>query len=258
MNFERIKYQRDGHKAIVTLNRPEVLNAIDSRMDAELLDVFSEIRDNPDIWVGIVAGAGDRAFSAGHDMKEPSPAPFDPAPRPPPLGGIYKDTKIWKPMIAAAHGYCLGAGLELAMSCDIRIAAEDAQFGLPEVRWSLIAAAGGVTRIPRLVPKSVAMKMLLTGEHLSAQEAYQWGLVTDVVPRNELLPLAHKIADTILENAPLAVRTAKEIALRTADMSLEEGLALEASLARNLSLTEDKAEGPRAFAEKRKPKFKGR
>ena len=258
MGFTRIDFERQGHKAVITLNRPEALNAVDSKMDKDLLAAFTEVRDDPDIWVCIVTGAGDRAFSAGHDMKEEGPPPFDPTPRTPPLGGLYRNTKVWKPIIAAANGYCLGAGLELALSCDIRIAAEHAQFGLPEVRWSLLAAAGGLTRIHRMMPRAAAMKMVLTGAFISAQEAYQWGLVTDVVALPDLMPLAHRMADTILENAPIAVQMAKEIAIRTADMNVEDGLALESAFSRNLALTEDKLEGPRAFAEKRQPAFKGR
>ncbi len=251
-------FERDGHKAVVTLRRPESLNAINSQMDRELLESFTEIRDNPDIWVGIVTGEGAKSFSAGHDMKEPGAPPYGARPRVPPIGGLHRDTKVWKPMIAAINGYCLGAGMEMALSCDIRICASHAEFGLPEVRWSLLAAAGGLTRMPRNIPRAVAMEMILTGERISAQQAFQWGLVTHVVPLAELMPLAHALADKILNNAPLAVWAAKEIAVRTQDMTIEDSLALETSFNRGLLMTEDHTEGPAAFAQKRKPSFKAR
>ena len=261
MGFELIDFERDGRKAIITLKRPEALNAINRRMDADLFEAFQDIRDDPSIWVGIVTGYGERSFSAGHDMKEPPSEPrlSGGAQRPvPPMGGIAGPTKVWKPMIAAINGYCLGAGLEIALACDIRIAADHAEFGLPEVRWNLLASAGGLTRLPRAIPSAAAMKMILTGERINAQQALQWGLITDVAPLAGLMPLAHRIADTILENAPVATRVAKEIAVRTADMPLEDGLALEAAHMRGLGRAEDTQEGAKAFAEKRKAAFKGR
>ena len=259
MNFERIKYQRDGHKAIVTLNRPEVLNAIDSRMDAELLDVFSEIRDNPDIWVGIVAGAGDRAFSAGHDMKEPSPAPFDPAPRPPPLGGIYKDTKIWKPMIAAAHGYCLGAGLELAMSCDIRIAADNSQFGIPVARLGILVGYQEMRRLVNLVGPGNASYLLLSGRLIDAHEALRIGLVNRVVPIEEIHEYSYKLAQEMVLLAPLSQKRHKRV-LKT--VLHNPSLACLTAEEKNLPFTnfdsEDFKEGRQAFFERRNPQFLGR
>jgi enoyl-CoA hydratase/carnithine racemase len=165
--------------------------------------------------------------------------------------------EIWKPIIAAINGYAVGAGLEIALACDIRIAADHAQMGLPEVRWSLIPAAGGMSRLYRSVPRAIAMRMLLTGERINAEQALQWGLVSDVVPLPDLLPLAHRLADTILDNAPLAVRTVKEVALRGADMPLPDALQLELEAFEPLRLTEDYKEGPVAFSEKRKANYQG-
>ena len=188
--FEEITYERMDKKAVITLNRPEALNAVNHRMDAELYEAFKEIRDNPDIWVGMITGCGSRAFSAGHDMKED---PFEEggavsATRSAPaLGGIQSETKIWKPMIAAINGYCLGGGLEIALACDILIAADHAEFGLPEVRWNLLAAGGGLSRLPRAIPSAAAMKLILTGERINAAQALQWGLVTDVTTLDDLL-----------------------------------------------------------------------
>lgn len=262
MDFKTIFYEKQGHKAVITMNRPDRLNALNSAMNQELYQAWVDFRDDPELWVAILTGAGDRAFSAGADLKdavEGRKRGRAPAPMPSiPPGAMTKNMHIWKPMIAAINGYALGGGLEIALACDIRVAADHAQFGLPEVRWSLVAAAGGVSRLPRAVPRAVAMRMILTGERVNAQQALQWGLVTDVAPLSELMPLAHKIADTILDNAPLAVRAAKQAAMQGMDLSLDGSLGLEMDLVTPLRNTEDFLEGPRAFAEKRRPDFKGR
>ena len=262
MDFETIRYEKDGRKAIITLNRPNRMNALNGQMSQELFVAWNDFRDDPELWVAILTGEGDRAFSAGADLKEVATTrPNDAGPRMPstiPVGGFTKNMHLWKPTIAAINGYALGGGLEMALTCDIRIAADHAQMGLPEVRWSLVAGAGGVSRLPRSVPQAVAMKMILTGERISAQQALQWGLVTDVVPLAELMPLAHKIADTILENAPLAVRAAKRAVMTGLDLSLDAALAQEGDHIGPLRNTEDFSEGPKAFAEKRRPNFKGR
>ncbi|MEE9286304.1 MAG: enoyl-CoA hydratase-related protein [Dehalococcoidia bacterium] len=262
MDFETIIYEKLDRKAIITLNRPDRMNAMNTKMSEELFQAWTDFRDDPEVWVAIMTGTGDRAFSAGADLKDTAESRKQGARSFPmstvPVGGNTKNVHIWKPMIAAINGYALGGGLEMALTCDIRIAAEHARLGLPEVRWSLMAAAGGVTRLPRSVPRAVAMKMVLTGEPITAQEALQWGLVTDVVPLAELMPTAHRIADRILENAPLAVQAAKEMVMRGLDLSLDASLATETDYVMPLRHTEDFREGPRAFAEKRKPKFKGR
>lgn len=262
MQLETLLFETHDHKAVVTLNRPDRMNALSRQMSEDLFTAFSEVKSNPDIWVAILTGAGEKAFSAGADLKEksedrkrgatPNFAPSRP------VGGFLKNFLLWKPTIAAINGFALGGGLEMALACDIRIAADHARLGLPEVKWSLIAAAGGVSRLPRSIPRAVAMRMVLTGEPITAQQALQWGLVTDVVPLKDLLPLAHRLADTICQNAPLAVRTAKEAVSKGLEMSLETALVHEEEYVKRLVATEDFLEGPRAFAEKRKPNFKGR
>lgn len=261
--METIKYEKHGHKAIITLNRPDRMNAINGTMSGELYEAFFAIKNDPDTWVVIVTGQGEKSFCVGADLREIAekkktgiPTTLGNSTRP--VGGFLKNFIMWKPTIVAVNGYALGGGLEIALACDIRIAADHAQFGLPEVKWSLIAAAGGVTRLPRSIPRAIAMRMVLTGEPITAKQALEYGLISDVVPLKELTPLAHKLADRICDNAPLAVRAAKEAVTKGLDMSLETALAFEDDYIRRLVSTEDFAEGPRAFAEKRKPNFKGR
>jgi len=175
-----------------------------------------------------------------------------------PFAGITRDFECWKPIIAAINGYCLAGGLELALCCDIRIAAEHAQFGLPEVTRAIIPGAGGTQRLPRAVPSAAAMHLLLTGGRFDAQWALRFGLVTEVVPADRLLPRALEIAEEICRNGPLAVRAVKQAALQGPDRSLNDGLDLEAELGRQVLRSEDAREGPRAFAEKRPPVYRGR
>ena len=164
----------------------------------------------------------------------------------------------WKPVIAAINGFCLGGGLELARSCDIRVATENSSFGLAEVTRAIIPGAGGTQRLPRLIPIGIAMEMLLTGKRIGAEEAHRWGLINRVVPAGQHIAAAEEIAETLLNNGPLAMRAIKEAALRGLDMPLEDGFRLEWLLSRLIRDTEDAKEGPRAFAEKRSPAYKGR
>lgn len=263
MSYSTIMVEKQGRKLVITLNRPERLNAMNITMHEELYQAWQGFRDDPELWVAIVTGAGERAFSAGADLQAAAQARLEgkPHPRPAaniPPGGLAKGMYIWKPIIAAINGFAVGGGLELALACDIRIAADHAQLGLGEVRWSLLPAGGGMSRLPRQVPHAVAMKMILTGQRITAQQALQWGLVTDVAPLSGLMPLAHSIADTILENAPLAVQAAKECVTRGLDMPLDGALGVEEWYTRPLVGTEDYREGPIAFAQKRKPNFKAR
>jgi E-phenylitaconyl-CoA hydratase len=177
--------------------------------------------------------------------------------RPAPFGGLTKRLPIYKPIIAAINGYCLAGGLELALTCDIRIATPEARFGLPEVRWAIMPGAGGTQRLPRSIPQAWANYMILTAEQIDAETASRIGLISHIVPREELLDCAFQIANTICERGPLAVRTAKEAILRGQDMPLDHGLAYEDVLLGRLMATEDAKEGPRAFAEKRKPEYRG-
>jgi E-phenylitaconyl-CoA hydratase len=258
-DFKNLIYEKKGCIACITINRPERMNAIDGDTSRELYQAFSDFRDDDQVWVSILTGAGERAFSAGADLVEMSQAlsgggmwlesTF---------GGITRGMEIWKPMIAAINGYCLAGGLELALCCDIRVAAEHATFGLPEPTRAIIPGAGGTQRLPRAVPLAFAMELLLTGGRFDAQTALRFGLVTHVVPAAEVMATAEGIAAKILECGPLAVRAIKQAAYRGLDMTLEEGLSLEAKLYGEVWRTEDAREGPTAFAQKRKPEYKGR
>ncbi|MFV0676934.1 enoyl-CoA hydratase/isomerase family protein [Variovorax sp. tm] len=247
--------------AIVTLNRPEAMNAIDPESAAQLHEAWSEISTRKDVRVGILTGAGERAFCTGADLKKTMPPAesfaelhFGPRAGLPPVSTLQTP----KPMIAAVNGFALGGGLEMAMLCDIRIAASTAVFGLPEVCIGSIPAGGGTQRIVRAVGQSDAMLMLLTGERIDAQEALRIGLVSRVVPPAELLVTAQSIARRIASNAPLAVAAAKRLAQVGRELPLAAGLELEQQSFGNLRDSEDRIEGRRAFAEKRAPSFQGR
>ncbi|MER3419492.1 MAG: enoyl-CoA hydratase [Chloroflexota bacterium] len=257
-----IQYEKSGRIATITINRPEALNAIDPTTNAELVAAWADFRDDPEMWVGILTGAGDRAFCAGADLKELIPALTEQARRGElhafNFGGITRGFQTWKPIIAAINGFALAGGTELALACDIRIASETARFGQPEVRWAIIPGAGGTQRLPRAIGLSAAMEIILTGRQVDAQEALRLGLVHKVVPPGEVMAEALRTAETLLANGPLALRAAKQAVLEGWDMSLEEGLDLELRLLRDLLLTEDAVEGPRAFAEKRTPRYQAR
>lgn len=260
-DFQNILFQPKDHLLYVTINRPERRNAIDPLTSYELLQAFTAFKDDDNLWVAILTGAGEQAFSAGADlvaMAQAFAGGAQPVPQNVPFGGITRGFECWKPMIAAINGYCLAGGLELALACDIRIAAEHASFGLPEPKRAIIPAAGGTQRLPRAVPLAFAMELLLTGERYDAQTALRFGLVSRVVPADRLMATAEEIAEKILECGPLAVRAIKQAALQGRNLPLEEGLNLESQLAGVVFRSEDAREGPTAFAQKRKPQYKGR
>jgi len=217
---------------------------------------FADFNKDPDLWVAILTAAGDKSFCTGMDLKEAIPMMK--------TGdelGYQDHTKrpfsdVFKPIIAAVNGYCIAGGLEFLQGTDLRIAAEHATFGLGEVRWGIIPTGGSHIRLPRQIPWAVAMELLLIGRPITAKRAYDIGLVNEVVPLEQLMPTALKWAETICKNGPLAVRTAKEIAVRA--LGLESGFVLEKALGARVFSSEDAKEGPRAFAEKRPPKFTGR
>ena len=231
--FDTLLYDKQDGIAWITLNRPDVLNAINMRMRDELWDVVQAARDDPEVLVVIFKGAGERAFSAGADISEfgtaPSYVESRRARRQRDLWGLM--LSLEKPLIAAIHGYALGAGIELPMCCDLRIASEDARLGLPEVSLGYIPSAGGTQTLPRHIPPGVAMHMILTGDPIDAQAALRHGLVQRVVPRQRLYQEAEALARTLMSRGPLALRLAKRAVLEGLDLPLAEGLALERRLA---------------------------
>ncbi len=258
MGYEFIVYEKRGRIAYLTINRPDRLNALHPPANSEIRDAMTDFRDDPDAWVAIITGAGERAFSAGNDLKYTAERgrhrrPVGSAP----FGGITSDFECWKPIIAAVNGFALGGGLELALACDIIIAAEHAEVGLPEVRVGLVAGAGGVHRLPRHVPLKVAMGMMLTGRRIPAQEAYRIGLVNEVVPQSKLMETAEGWASDILKGAPLSVRASKQMALSGLPWPLEIAMGRTYSEHERAKASHDFVEGPRAFAEKRKPNWTG-
>jgi enoyl-CoA hydratase/carnithine racemase len=260
-DFKNITYETKGRLAYVTINRPDRRNAIDPDTSRELKDAFEAFKADDEAWVAILTGTGDQSFSAGADLVAMAQAFAGGDGRPGwdvPFGGITRGFECWKPLIAAINGYCLAGGLELALACDIRVAADHATFGLPEPRRAIIPAAGGTQRLPRVVPLAFAMELLMTGDRFDAETALRFGLVSRVVPADKLMATAEEVAAKILECGPLAVRYIKESAMRGKEMSLEDGLKLESQMAGKVFQSEDAREGPTAFAQKRKPEYKGR
>lgn len=249
--MSNILYEKKDKIVTITLNRPEMRNAVDEETYTELSNGLIKFRDDKDAWVAIITGAGDKAFSAGADLTKFA----IPLPALPP--SIMRGLDIWKPLIAAVNGIAYGGGMELVLSCDLVIAAQNATFGVPEVRWGLIPGWGGTQRLPRILPRAKASEMLLMGVIISAEEALNIGLVNKVVALPDLLKTAEDWAQRISENAPLAVRAAKEAMLTGLDKPLEEGLRKEWTLESHLVESEDVKEGLKAFREKRKPIYKG-
>jgi len=230
--FEVIIYEKHDEKGYVTLNRPHALNAYNIQMRDELYQVLAAIKDDPEVKVAIFSGAGERAFCAGADLTE-----FLTAPSPVIARQVRWERDVWglflsitKPLIAALHGYVLGSGIEIALCCDIRVASEDAQFGVPEMGLGIIPAAGGSQTLPRAVARAQALEILLTGRWIKAEEARRLKLVNQVVSRSELLPAAERLANKIKAYDPMAISYAKQAIARGVDLSLEQGLELEANL----------------------------
>ena len=260
MEFSNLIYEKKGHAAYIRLNRPERMNAVDRLTSRELLAAFTDFHDDDDVWVAILTGTGDRAFSAGADLVEVSEtfSAGGNAFRDVVFGGITRDFECWKPIIAAINGHCLAGGLELALCCDIRVAVEHATFGLPEPTRGIIPGAGGTQRLPRAVPLAFAMELLLTGGRFDAQTALRFGLVSHVVSIADLMPTVEGIAARIVQCGPLAVRAIKQAAYQGIRTTLENGLKLEREFGDQILQTEDAHEGPAAFAAKRQPSYKGR
>ncbi len=251
-----IGYEKQGHVATITINRPEAMNSLTLEMLAAIDEAAIDFNDDPEIWVAIITGAGEKAFCAGADLKEAIPSFAGGAVLGNPDITKRQLSDVYKPVIAAINGFCIAGGLELVLGTDLRIAAEHATFGLGEVRWGVIPAGGSHIRLPRQVPWAIAMELLLTGRPIDAHRAYGVGLVNRVVPAADVMPVARELAETICKNGPLAVRTAKEIAVRS--LEVEKGFVLERALGARVFASEDAQEGPRAFGEKRPPRFTGR
>jgi enoyl-CoA hydratase/carnithine racemase len=260
MTLNNVIYETKGPIAYVTLNRPKVLNALNRAAWDDLRTAFERARDDAAVLGVILTGAGDKAFIAGEDISELSRATALEAEKSSRSGQAVLDLieNLGKPAIAAVNGFALGGGCETAMACTIRVAAEHAKFGQPEVKLGIPPGAGGTQRLPRLVGKGRALQLILSGEMISAQEAYRIGLVNEVVPAAGLITRCEAILRQILANAPVAVRFAIEAVNKGMETSLSAGLVLEASLFATCAATDDKKEGTAAFLEKRTAHFQGR
>ena len=262
-----VNYVKKDKIAYITLNRPEARNALDPDTLQALGNTWLDFRDDPAVLVAIITGVGN-SFCAGADLGKLIPLITG---SPEGLSGmirgemaqifqsaLLRDVDIWKPIVAAVNGYCIAGGLEMLLGMDIRIASENAFFAIQEPKWGLFPAGGSTVRLPRQVPFCKAMEILLTGEKIDAKEAYRMGLVNYVVPQEELMPMAEKIARRIADNGPLAVSAIKRSAIECLSMPLPEAYEHELELATPVFKSEDAIEGPMAFMQKRKPEFKGK
>ncbi|MEV6430398.1 crotonase/enoyl-CoA hydratase family protein [Nocardia sp. NPDC051463] len=257
---EAATLQRQGHIAVITLNRPEAMNAVNAALSVAVGAALEELAADPQLRVGIITGAG-RAFCAGADLTELARGNGIGDPEHPEYGfaGLVQHF-IDKPLIAAVNGFALGGGTEIVLASDLAVMSRDATLGLPEVKRGLIAAAGGLLRLPRQIPPKIALEMALTGTPVDAAAAATWGLVNRVVPAEQVLPTALALAETIAANAPLAVRASKRIIHRVNDFGSEWDTPVwEMSMqeAMGVSRSKDATEGPRAFVEKRPPQWRG-
>lgn len=257
-----VLYERRGHVGYITLNRPESMNAMNGAMSASLREAWHTFRDDKEAWVGVITGAGSRAFCAGADVKELSARGQSTEPPPPFVSqdmdpSLESGFDIFKPTIAAINGYCIGIGLTVAMACDFRIAADHAKFGYTEVKIGVPTIIGAI-RTSWVTGMQTALEMLLTGEIFDIEYAKQKGFVNTVVPGAELMAEAERLAERLCQNGPLAMKVTKEVLVRGQRMPLSEAWRLGEALRAHARLTEDAKEGPRAFVEKRKADFRGR
>jgi enoyl-CoA hydratase/carnithine racemase len=260
LELANVRYEKKGPIAYVTINRPKVLNALNTPTWTDLHTAFEDVKKDASVRGVILTGAGDKAFVAGADISELANVDAYDAEESSRFGQGVLDLieNLGKPVIAAINGFALGGGCETAMACTIRIAVEHARFGQPEVKLGLLPGGGGTQRLPRLVGKGRALQLILTGETISAQEAYRIGLVNEVVPAADLIARAETILKQILANAPIALKFSLQAVNKGLETAQSEGLALEASYFGICAATEDKKEGTSAFLEKRAPKFQGK
>jgi enoyl-CoA hydratase/carnithine racemase len=251
------KVEREGHVLIVTINRPEVMNSLRPEDSEAMAKAFDEFENDPDLWVAILTGAGNRAFCTGDDLKFLAEGGELTAP-PSGFGGITTRFGLTKPLIAAVNGYAMGGGMEIALACDIIVASDHAVFALPEVHVGLAAMGGGMHRLPRQIGLKNAMGILLTGRNVKAQEAADLGFVNEVVPADKLMDTAHQWAINILKNAPLSVRATKQCAMNgLAYASLDEAMKASYDELDVMLKSDDAKEGPKAFTQKRAPNWSG-
>ena len=253
-----VDFEVRNNVAYITLNRPEAMNSLDPESIQQLTEIWTEVKDNPDIRVSVLTAAGSKAFCTGTDMKK-TPAPTECM-----VAGYLRNgqpllplMKMWKPIICAINGFAVGGGLEMALACDLRIASTTAKFGLTEVKVASLAGLNGTQTLPRAIPQAVAMKMLLTGEMITAEQALHYGLISDLVAPEDLMKLATELAEKIASAAPLSVQAAKQAAMLGLDMPLDHGILYAHLMWGLLRDTEDRKEGFKAFAEKRPPAFRG-
>ncbi len=252
---DEVLRERRGHVELLTINRPEARNAINLATAVALSDALDECEDDDEVWVVVLTAAGDKAFSAGMDLKAFAAGEFPMTDKG--FGGITR-RDFTKPLIAAANGSALAGGFEIMISCDMVVAADHAKFGIPEASRGLVAGAGGLIRLPRLVPMAVAYEMALTAEPIDAERAYELGLVNRVVPGDQVLDAAIALAERIAKNAPLAVRTSKDVMRRSRELAEDEAWAASDGAFAMIGRSADAMEGAIAFAEKREPNWQGR
>jgi enoyl-CoA hydratase len=255
---DEVLRERHGHVEVLTINRPEARNAINGAVSRAMSAAMDELGDDADCWVVIITGSGDKAFSAGMDLKAFSSGEGgDIMGATGGFGGLTQRA-FHKPIIAAVNGSALAGGLEIMLSCDLVVAAEHAMFGIPEAKRGLIAGAGGLLRLPKRLPIAIAYELAMTGDPMDAHRAYDLGLINKVVPSASVLPEALALAERIAANAPLAVRYSKSVMKRAAEMPEAEGWKINAEAVGVVFSSADAMEGPVAFAEKREPRWQGK
>ncbi len=257
MSYELILTETRGRVGLITLNRPQAMNALNNQLVRELIDALETFDKTDDVGAIVITG-NEKAFAAGADIKEMADLTMQQIIDRDHVAVFGRIRTIQKPIIAAVSGWALGAGCEVALSCDMIVASESARFGQPEITIGVIPGAGGTQRLTRAVGKAIAMDMVLNNRTLTAQEAYQFGMVNHIAPVAEYLEAALKLAEEIASRAPVAVRKAKNLINEAFEGSLAEGLAAEKQEFYNLFATEDQKEGMKAFIEKRKPEWKGK